>query len=693
MADQSLLRVVSNSELDQRQALDIDNAKMLAKQPEDQTMGALAAHIKKQYQYFKWHRTEFQLHERYLKNLRQYSGQYEPNKLAQIKEFGGSDVYSKLTTVKCRGASALLRDVYVTSSGTWSLEATPVPSLPEEVESSIDQLVETEAVSMLQLGENVDPAQLTQRENQLKAGARVAARKTAREEAKKAEAQLDDILKEGGFYSAFSEFLTDLPIFPYACVKGPVVKNKKRLKWQGGSLTSTYEPVMTWDRVSAFDLYITPGAGKIEDADIIERIKLSRSDLNECLGLPGYNDENIRSVLNDYEHGLQDWLDNQETERANLENKENPYLNRSGLIDTLEYHGSVKGSWLIEWGFEKKQVPDTDRDYSVVAWLIGRYIIKVQINPNPKQRPPYYISSFEKVPGSLYGNSLPETLSDIQDVANASFRSLVNNMGFASGPQVVVNEERLSPTTNADTMYPWKRWRTVSDPNMSDTSAPVTFFQPESNSAELLGVYKAMVDMADEVSAIPRYITGSAKAGGAASTASGLSMLMNNASKVLQNVAAQIDNDLLKPMLEDLYNMVMLTDGGKTLKGDEQIVVKGATVAMQKEQDRMRRLEFLQMTANPIDMEIIGQKGRANVLGAIAEDLGLPYEEIVPNTDQMQDRLESQAQQAQQKEEDAQRSEQEQLAAQAQGDQTPKAGGSGKGRMEAETDNMHRTRQ
>ena len=444
---------------------------------------------------------------------------------------------------------------------------------------------------------------------------------------------------------------------------------------------------MTWSRVSAFDIYITPGASKIEDADIIERIKLSRSDLNQCLGLPGYNDKNIRSVLNEYEHGLQDWLDEAETQRANLEDKENPYLNRSELIDTLEFHGSVRGKWLLEWGFDKKTVPDSDRDYSVVAWLIGNYVIKVQINPNPKQRPPYYISSFEKVPGSLYGNSLPETLSDVQDVANASLRSLVNNMGMASGPQVVVNQERMAPSTNPDTMYPWKRWRTVSDPMSQDTSDPVKFFQPQSNSQELLGVYKAMTDIADEVSAIPRYVTGSNKVGGAASTASGLAMLMNNASKVLQNVAAAIDTDVLKPALEDLYNMVMLTDGGKTLRGDEQIVVKGATVAMQKEQDRMRRLEFLQLTANPIDMGIIGEAGRAKVLESVAEDLGLPHEQIVPNADQMQDKVQAMSQQQEllQAEQDGMA----QAAREAQGDQ-PGLGGGGD-RMESETDNAFRT--
>ena len=54
--------------------------------------------------------------------------------------------------------------------------------------------------------------------------------------------------------------------------------------------------------------------------------------------------------------------------------------------------------------------------------------------------------------GVITGHGLPEILDDATDVANACFRSLVNNMSIASGPQVAINEDRLSPTTNADSM-------------------------------------------------------------------------------------------------------------------------------------------------------------------------------------------------------------------------------------------------
>jgi len=178
---------------------------------------------------------------------------------------------------------------------------------------------------------------------------------------------------------------------------------------------------------------------------------------------------------------------------------------------------------------------------------------------------------------------------------------------------------------------------------MSNSSAlPISFFQPQSNARELMEVYNQMGVIADETSAIPRYLTGSNNVGGAAKTASGLSMLMNNASKVLQNIAAQIDSDIFSLLLQDLYDFIMLTDKEGVLRGDEKIRVRGVTVAIQKEQDRLRKLEFLQISGNPIDSQIVGVQGRAAILRDIAEDLGMPGDKIVPSEDELESRQQQQ---------------------------------------------------
>jgi hypothetical protein len=405
----------------------------------------------------------------------------------------------------------------------------------------------------------------------------------------------------------------------------------QEVTWEGNTPKRVSRPKLFWKRVSPFDLWFTPGVADIEDAQIVERIRLTRTDLNDCLDLPGYDHEAIRNVLRFYgTQGLTNDWDSTDASRAVLESRENPVQNMSNLITTLEFHGNVQGKMLLEYGFTPEQIPDELRDYAVQGWLVGPYLIKVQLNPSPRRRHPYYITSFEKVPGTPVGNAIPDLISDLQEVANAALRATVNNMSIASGPQVVINDDRLSGLENSDELYPWKRWH-VTNPTVSGTQdKAIDFFQPQSNAQEMLGVFNAFYNLADDVSAIPKYLSGNSPGGGAGRTASGLAMLMGNASKILQTVCANIDRDIVAPNLENLLDMVLLTDTSGLLTGQEEVTAKGVVVAMQKETMRARQLEFLAATANPLDMQIIGPKGRAAVLRSVASTIGLDGEEVVP---------------------------------------------------------------
>lgn len=599
----------------------------------------LAAHVRTKFQQFRNHRSSESLNDRFLFAMRTYKGQYGSKKLNEIRSFGGSEVFARLTSIKCRGATALLRDIFLGTQKSWEVSPTPVPELPQDIQSQVDELVVMEAMEMQQRGIPVDPETVEARRQQLFDAAFKAAFKQAEQHASRAEKKLHDILIEGGFTTAFIDFLTDLPIFPYACIKGPVVQNSVEVKWVDGTPQTAEVPKMHWYRVSPFDLFFSPGVGFIDEAEVIERIRYTRPELQSLLGVPGFNDEQIHAALDLYQSGHHENLDPTDAERADMEKREDPARNQQGIIDGLEFHGTAPGQLLLDFGLDESEVPDAALNYSVSVWVVGEFVIKAQINPNPRKRHPYYISSFEKVPGSLYGSGLPDIIGDVQEVANACLRSLVNNLSIASGPQVVVNEDRLSPTCD-DKLYPWKRWRVMNDPlAVSSSEKPVDFFQPSSNANELLSVYGAMQNIADETSGIPRYLTGSEKVGGAASTASGLSMLMGNASKVLQSVAASIDRDVMEPLLQDLYLMLMLTDTTGLLAGDEKIVVRGVNIAMAKDAERMRRLEFLQMTMNPVDMQIIGETGRAEILRELSEDLGMDGSTIVPSSEELEARM------------------------------------------------------
>jgi hypothetical protein len=639
-----LLRVVSNEQLDSAEAAAAREQQAM-QDAGGQDLSALAGFVRGQFEVFRSHRDNSASgwSHRLLHAMRTFNGEYDPEKLSEIRKFGGSEVFARIVAMKARGASSLLRDVYLSSDRPWALAPDTDPEIPAEVKQSINQLIQSELAALAQAGQPIDQNAIHERLMQLMTAARTAAKKRAQQQAQVSEEKLDDILSEGGFYRAIAEFITDLPLFPYAVMKGPVVRIVPTVVWQQGQAITQNRPRMFWTRVSPFDIWWTPGVADIEDASVIERTRVTRADLNDLLDLPGFDHDAVREVLDDYGRGgLEDNWDMTDAERAVQENRENPQWNRSGLISCLEYHGNVQGRMLLEYGMDPADVPDPLRDYFVQVWVIGRYVIKAQLSPSPRKRHPYFVTSFEKVPGTPVGNGLPDILSDIQDVTNATLRSLVNNLSIASGPQVVINVDRIAPEEDAESLYPWKRWMVTSDPVGNTTQKPVDFFQPGSNAQELLGVFQAFSTIADDLSAIPRFINGQA-AGAAARTASGLAMLMGNASKILQTVAMNIDRDVLDPSLGALYDMVMLTDTSGLLTGQETVRVMGVTVAVQKETQRSRQLEFLQITANPMDAQIVGPKGRASVLRAVSETLGLNGQEVVPSDDEL-DQQQKQAQ-------------------------------------------------
>lgn len=603
----------------------------------------LAAHIRARMTDMRNFRNAEGISERLLHALRTYKGMYSTERLQEIQQFGGSDIYARVTSTKCRAATALLRDIYLGQERPWDVEPTPEPRIPDDMNSAIEQLVNIEIQTLQQAGQPIDQQAIADRVAMLRKGAERAAKKQAKDEAVKAGDKLNDILTEGGFYEALAEFLIDLPIFPYACLKGPEVRRVSQMKWVNGRPVQESVPKMFWRRVSPFDIYWSPGAAFVKQAEFIERIRLTRAELAACRGLPGYDDDKINTVLEmTYMDGLHEWWDTIDTTRAELEDRERWSRTATSLIDTAEFTGYISGRLLSEWGME---IDDIHEEYFVTAWLIDRFVIKVQINPSTQQRAPYYISNFEKVPGAMVGYGLVDLLEDVQTVCNASARAIVNNASLASGPQVVINDAVLQPGENDD-LYPWKRWHVDYDPSLvTSGTKPLDFYQPNINVVELMGIFKEWSMLGDEISAIPRYMTGNEKVGGAGRTASGLAMLMGNASKTLQNVAASVDRDVVGPILNQLYDMVMLTEPD-AFRGDELLVVKGVNHAVKREQDRMRQLEFLQLTANPIDQTIIGPEGRANVLRSVATNLGLEHEKTVPDDEELKMRLMAQQQAA-----------------------------------------------
>lgn len=599
----------------------------------------LAGYIKKCFEASRTQRRKDGVEERMLSALRAMRGEYDARTLADIREFGGSEVYSRIVSSKVRAVSAMLREIYTSDERPWRADTTPAPDTPgKSVNEAVAALLAAEVAEAQAAGVDVAPEKIQSRKAELEESAKEAKLKQARDAARDRESTLDDILVEGGFYNALWEFLQDLPAFPFAVIKGPVVRFQKRLKWDNGVPVVVDEPQMMWERASPFDVYFAPWARYPQEGYIIHKQRVNRAGLQALRGLkPTYDDAAIMRVLDGGSPRTHlEWDNYIDNERAALEETSSLDTDNGDAVDKpmymLEFHGPVSGKLLLEWGMDKKNVPDDTQDLDISAFLIADEVIGVRLNPHPLGFKPFYVTSFERVPGSVNGHGVTDLTADVANVANATLRALVNNLAISSGPQVVMNEDRVAVNdANSRKLWPWKV-HVVTNPSLgTGTERPIDFFQPTSNVQDLLAVYERFSALADEMSSVPRFQQGNPQGlGGVGRTAQGISQLMEAANRVIKQTAASIDADVIEPVIEHLNVFLALTRPDLVAKGDITIVARGAVELAQRELLRVRRLEFLNITANPVDMELTGLEGRAAILKEIARDLDLPTDQVLP---------------------------------------------------------------
>lgn len=593
-------------------------------------ISALSGHINRCWQAAK--QAKQPIERQMLKNLRQRNGVYEADKLAAIRQMGGSEVYVLLTMTKCRAAISWINDVLrPVGERLFALEPTPEADLNPELETEIRDEVKAVFQKVLadanQIGQIINLTDLREEVRKYADSRYDEERKNLQEEAKKRAERMaeriDDQLAEGGWHEAFWQVIDDLVTLKAGILKGPVVRRREVQKWvqgpYGWEVNAVNALVPEFERISPFDLYPAPDSRSPDDGYLIERMSMTRTDLVAMIGAPGYSEQNIRAVLQEYGPGGKREQLPIDADRAMIEFGSTDSLWRSDKIEALEFWGSVPGRLLIEWGMDGEIDPDLE--YEINALQIGHFTVKAVLNPDRLGRKPYSVDSFERVPGSFWGKGIPELMGDIQDVCNAVARAIVNNAGLASGPQVEVNKDRCDDN---EELWPWKIWQ-CSNSQMTEQPA-VRFNQPTIIVAPLLQVYEFFSTMAEDQTGIPRWAHGNSNLSGAGGTASGLSMLMTNASRNVKEVISHIDG-MTSGTIGRTYDYNMIYDEDEAIKGDCRIVARGTSSLLAKEQKMVRRTEFLAATANPMDAQLLGLHNRAKLLLQQAREMELEVEE------------------------------------------------------------------
>jgi hypothetical protein len=630
----------------------------------------LAAHVRRRWDVMRDHKRNT-VEDRLSQCVRARNMEYEPSKLAEIREQGGSEIFMGIVSSKCRTATAWLRDTLLGTGADkpWSISATPIPDVPPDVLQGMRRILDQNLQQYYMMGgEQLGPEQVRELASGMKDTALRALKFEAEKRVMRMETKMEDQLSEGGFVKALYEFTNDLATFPYAVMKGPIPRKRKQMKYVEGGLAAVDVLRDEWERVDPYKFYWAPWGDDIQNMPIMELHHLTRGDVEDMLGVDGYDESAVRTILADFGTSGFDWLEHYDSEMEDVTDKD--YDDAGGdVIAALQLWDSIPGKVLVEWGMDEAEVPDPHKSYPCEVWMVNNVVIKAVLNYDPLGRKPYYITSFEKVPGRVDGNGVADLCMDAQNMCNAAARALANNMGISSGPQVGVNVSRLPNGEDITQMYPWKIWQ-FKQSEYGDQSAPLQFFQPQSNAAELLGVFDKFMMLADEMSGIPRYMTGQ-HVPGAGRTSSGLSMLISNAGKSIKQVIGNVDHDVLTPMLERQYQRNLRYSEDPDLIGDVQIVARGAMSLVVKEAEAVRKSEFLRLVLeSPVAQQIVGLPGTAELMRDLASNLNTNVDRLVPSRED----VEKQQAMAQQQQMAMMQQAAAQEAANLQADGTPQGG-------------------
>jgi len=567
-------------------------------------------------------------------SLRSFNMEYSDKDLSRIAAEGSSPIYVGITSAKCRALAALMKDILVGVEKPYSIEPTSSPELPQEVTQKI-------AEYYAKLGDVQEPKE--GEESQALASIKEInekqrdAEKSMLEEVRlmavhafsKIERQIDDNLQEGSFYKALSAVIADFSWSPTAILKGPIVTKRGRLSWSNGQPVVSEEFIFFNRRVNPLDFYPAP-----DQSSFIEKLRFSAKDINDLIGVPGYDEGVLRNAI-ERPVGTQSVLNNS-VDQEIVDNEDKGGDTDEGEIQGLHWFGYVPVSVLT-----KENINVTGAIANVECIMIGNEVAKVCVNDDPLGRHPYYFASFQRRPGSFWGTSLPKVMDSEQRLCNATVRALALNLGLSASPQCMITVDRLADDGDIDEIYGGKVWQVKSDPT-GNSGRPLDFFNIPSNANELLAVFNRFLELADQTTGIPRYIYGGqTNMQGAGGTASGMAMLLEQSTKTIKDCIRHIDTGVIVPRVEQEFYHTMLKSEG-TYTGDISVVAIGSQSLTNKAAEQLKRNEFLKITANSKDQELMGVEGRAELLRAMAKDLNLP-ENIVPSRMQLKEREAKQA--------------------------------------------------
>lgn len=537
---------------------------------------------------------------RWLQDLRQYRGQYDPDVLAKIGP-NRSRAFVRKTRVKVKTVNARCMDLLFPANSTrnWDLKPTPRPTVTPEQRQQITRLLIAAAQPPApQPGQPPAPPTPPPSKDDIDKAVQQMVDTAAGEMLK----TIDDQLAETRYKDVAKSVINSGNLYGTGVLKAPLVERKVRqrfvkegVKWK---LITEHYTVPFVEYVPLWRFFPDMTATNLEDCRYVyERHLMTKVALLKLAERKSFASARIKDYVQSNPNG-QLRPRYYDSELKAIGERSATQIANNGQYEVFERWGWLDAESLISVGVKIPEDRRGETFFSNIWMLPSGEVIRAVLQPINGVTWPYHLYYFDKDETNIFGEGLSAIMRDDQTMLNAGVRMILDNAAITAGPQLEVNMRLMAKNEKADEMYPFKIWpRTGEEPN----SPAIRVLEMPSHLAELQGIVQMFENNTDEVTAIPRYMSGENATQGAAGTASGMSMLMGAASIVMKDLISSFDEGITKPFITALYRWNMQFSKNDKIKGDFDVMASGATSMVAKEVRAQLLDNFAAISANPLD--------------------------------------------------------------------------------------------
>ena len=412
-------------------------------------------------------------------------------------------------------------------------------------------------------------------------------------------------------------------------IKGPFTYNKTLHKYNlsGNGNARQYAPdfvkVPKIEFCSIWDFYPDPNARNMDECEyVIQRHRMNRHQFKDLINRPFFSKEKIEECLIvGPTYDKKNW----ETQ-IDLENNSFGDIEKN-RFEVLEFWGTIDAMTAREYGIEVAEEIENLTEVQVNIWTCKGKVIRMVENPFKPFRIPYQAFAYENNPYQFFGIGVPENMDDAQQIMNGHARMAIDNLALAGNLVFDIDESALVNNQSME-VYPgkiFKRQAGVPGQAIYGIKFPNT-------AVENMQMFDKFRQLADESTGIPSYSHGQTGVQSMTRTASGMSMLMGAASLNIKTVIKNIDDSLIKPLGESMFQWNMqFYEGELPIIGDFEVKATGSSSLMRKEVRSQRLTMFLQTIQNP---QIAPFVRISEVIKELAYSLDLDPEEIINSKDE-----------------------------------------------------------